>query len=153
MERTHLANGYPADALRGGGRVGGVCRLLVFAWMLLPPQPDPALAGPGFHMADALVCTIEASTAPDEIGKKIALSGLATEAPKAVFENYIRSSMAKLFESDAILVIQLVAAVSGSVDTIVIDKRSGRFAHTAAGSFPAEVHAVSETGTCRPETE
>ncbi|MCU0560124.1 MAG: hypothetical protein MUD16_08010 [Desulfobacterales bacterium] len=102
-------------------------------------------------MADALVCTIEASTAPGDIGKKITLSGLTTEAPKAVFENHIRSAMVKLFESDATLVIQLVATVSGSVDTIVIDTRSGRFAHTAAGSFPAELHAVAETGTCRPE--
>jgi hypothetical protein len=124
---------------------------LLLTALLLRPQPDPALAGPGFSMADRLVCTIEKSTLPDDIGKTIVLSGLSTEAPKAVFENHIRSSMVRLFESDTTLVIQLVATVSGSVDTIVIDTRSGRFAHTAAGSFPAEVHAVSETGTCRPE--
>jgi hypothetical protein len=136
---------------REDSRRRAVRGLLLLTALMIPPQPDPATAGPGFQMADALVCTIETSTQPDDIGKKISLSGLTTEAPKAVFENHIRSSMVKLFESDAALVIQLVAAVSGSVDTIVIDTRSGRFAHTAAGAFPAEIHAVAETGTCRPE--
>lgn len=125
-----------------------LCLVLLAALLI----PAPALADPAFRMADALVCTIETSTTPDDIGKKITLSGLTTEAPKAVFENCIRSSMVKLFESDATLVIQLVATISGSVDTIVIDTRSGRFAHTATGSFPAEMHAVAETGTCRPES-
>jgi hypothetical protein len=36
------------------------------------------------------------------------------------------------------------------MDTIVIDKIGGRFAHTAAGSF-LTVHALAETGSCRPE--
>ncbi len=132
-------------------RRGGVFGLLLLAVLLCPPQPNPAFGGPPFTMADALVCTIERSTIPGEVGKKIVLSGLTTKSPKAVFENHIRSSMVKLFESDATLVIQLVATVSGSVDTILIDTRNGRFAHIAAGSFPAELHAASETGTCRPE--
>ena len=101
-------------------------------------------------MADALSCTIETSSTPAEIGKKISLSGLMTAAPQVVFENHVRSSMIKLFESGQTLVIQLVAAISGSVDTLVIDKRTGRFAHTAAGSF-LEVHAIAETGNCHPE--
>jgi hypothetical protein len=111
---------------------------------------NPPMAFAEFRMSDALICTIEASSAPAEIGKKIAITGLATAAPQAVFENHVRSTMVKLFESEQTLVIQLVAAVSGSVDTFVIEKRTGRFAHTAAGSF-LEVHAVAETGTCRPE--
>ena len=36
------------------------------------------------------------------------------------------------------------------MDTIVIDKIGGRFAHTAAGSFLTD-HALAETGSCRPE--
>lgn len=111
---------------------------------------NPPLAAQEFHLSDTLVCTIEASTTPAEIGKKISLSGLLTAAPRAVFENHVRSSMAKLFETEQTLVIQLVAAISGSVDTLVIDKRTGRFAHTAAGSFLG-VHAIAETGSCRPE--
>jgi hypothetical protein len=59
--------------------------------------------------------------------------------------------MVKLFESEKTLVMQLVATISGSVDTIVIDKLTGRFAHTAAGSFLAGVHAIAETGSCRSE--
>jgi hypothetical protein len=101
-------------------------------------------------MSDSLTCTIETSSTPAEIGKKIFLTGLTTAAPQVVFENHVRSSMVKLFESEQAVVIQLVAAISGSVDTLVIDKRSGRFAHAAAGSF-LEVHAIAETGSCRPE--
>jgi hypothetical protein len=113
-----------------------------------PGNPPPAAAE--FRMSDALTCTIETSSAPVEIGKKIALTGLTTAAPQVVFENHVRSAMVKLFESDQTVVIQLVATVSGSVDTLVIDKRTGRFAHTAAGAF-LEIHALAETGRCRPE--
>lgn len=127
---------------------GSLIRALV---VLIAAAATPAWAGPDFKMADTLTCTVEASSTPAEIGRKFVVSGLTTETPKAVFENHIRSSMVKLFENDATLAIQLVATVSGSIDTIVIDKRRGRFARTAAGSFPAEVHAVSETGTCRPD--
>jgi hypothetical protein len=132
-------------------RKGRDLGLLLLAAVALHPAQDHALADAPFQMADTLVCTIETSTQPDETGRKITLSALTTDSPKAVFENHIRSSMVRIFESEAALVIQLVAAVSGSVDTIVIDKQRGRFAHVAAGAFPADVHALSETGTCRPE--
>jgi hypothetical protein len=111
---------------------------------------NPSLAASGFTMSDSLACTIEASSTPEEIGKKIFITGLTTAAPQAVFESHVRSSMVKLFESEQTVVIQLVAAISGSVDTLVIDKRTGGFAHTAAGSFLG-VHAIAETGSCRPE--
>jgi hypothetical protein len=120
------------------------------AMVLLLALGHPPPAAAEFRMSDALTCTIETSSAPVEIGKKIALTGLTTAAPQVVFENHVRSAMVKLFESDQIVVIQLVATVSGSVDTLVIDKRTGRFAHTAAGAF-LEIHALAETGRCRPE--
>jgi|MudIll2142460700_1097286.scaffolds.fasta_scaffold50015_3 hypothetical protein len=126
-------------------------RLFLFAMIIFYPLVNPALAAPEFKMADALTCTIETSSNPDEIGRKISLSGLKTATPLAIFESHIRSSMVKLFESDKTLVMQLVATVSGSVDTIVIDKLTGRFAHTAAGAFLTDVHAVAETGSCRSE--
>ena len=127
-------------------RFGFYLMVMILSHLLGDPPPSAA----EFRMADALSCTIETSSTPAEIGKKISLSGLMTAAPQVVFENHVRSSMIKLFESGQTLVIQLVAAISGSVDTLVIDKRTGRFAHAAAGSF-LEVHAVAETGSCRPE--
>ncbi|MCU0538827.1 MAG: hypothetical protein MUF46_02925 [Desulfobacterales bacterium] len=146
-----MRSARPPEACSRSPLTGMRCGLIFLAALSGAPQSTPALAGPAFKMADALVCTIETSTQGAEIGKKISLYGLTTATPKAVFENHIRSSMTRLFESDSTLVIQLVAAVSGSVDTIVIDKQSGRFAHIAAGAFPAEIHALSETGTCRSE--
>jgi hypothetical protein len=148
MRRLAGRGSHSAASLR---LATGVAGLLLLAATIVDLQVNAAFAGPAFTMADSLVCTIERSTSPDDVGKKIVLSGLTTEAPRAVFDNYIRSAMVRLFESESTLVIQLVAKVSGSVDTIVIDKLSGRFAHTAAGAFPAELHAVSETGVCRPE--
>jgi len=124
--------------------------LFLMVMILAHSIGDPPPAAAEFRMSDTLICTIEISSTPAEVGKKISLTGLMTAAPQAVFENHVRSSMVKLFESEQTLVIQLVAAISGSVDTLVIDKRTGRFAHTAAGSF-LEVHAIAETGSCRPE--
>lgn len=123
---------------------------LLMAGVLLYALGNPPPAAAEFRMSDTLVCTIETSSDPVEIGRRIALSGLTTAAPQVVFENHVRSAMVKLFESDRTVVIQLVATVSGSVDTLVIDKRTGRFAHTAAGAF-LEIHALAETGSCRPE--
>lgn len=120
--------------------------VMILSHLLGNPLPTAAQ----FRMSDTLICTIETSSTPAEIGKQISLTGLMTATPQAVFENHVRSSMIKIFESGQTLVIQLVAAISGSVDTLVIDKRTGRFAHTAAGSF-LEVHAIAETGSCRPE--
>jgi hypothetical protein len=146
-----LAAGYrmrdKSNALnRPTTRFGFFLTVMILAGLLGNPPPAAA----EFRMSNALTCTIEASSIPDEIGKKVALTGLMTATPQAVFENHVRSSMVKLFESEQTLVTQLVAAISGSVDTFVVDKRTGRFAHTAAGSF-LEVHAVAETGSCRPE--
>ena len=118
--------------------------------LLIAASVSPLDAEQDFRMADTLICTIDQSTQPADETKTITLNGLTTATPQAIYENHVRASMVKVFESDETLVVQLVAAVSGSVDSIVIDKTGGRFAHTAAGTF-LRVHAVAETGTCRPE--
>jgi hypothetical protein len=139
-----LDKGYTLN--RSITRFGFFLMAMIFSHTLGNPPPAAA----EFRMSDALICTIETSSISEETGKKIALAGLTTTTPQVIFENHVRSSMVKLFESEQTLVIQLVAAISGSVDTLVIDKRTGRFAHIAAGSF-LEVHAIAETGSCRLE--
>ncbi len=120
------------------------------ALLLLPALASAAAAGEPFRVGEALLCTVERSSLPGNAGKRILLAGLDSPAPKAVFENHIRAALSRIFDSEEILVLQLVAAVSGSVDTFVVDKTAGRFAHVSAGIFPVEVHAAAETGTCRP---
>lgn len=120
------------------------------AFLLLPALASAAAAGDSFRMGEALLCTVERSTIPGGAGRRIFLSGLDSPAPRAVFENHIRAALSRIFDSEEVLVLQLVAAVSGSVDTFVIDKAGGRFAHVSAGIFPVETHAAAETGTCRP---
>lgn len=119
------------------------------ALLLLPALASAAAAGDSFRMGEALLCTVERSTIAGGTGKRILLAGLDSPAPKAVFENHIRAALSRIFDSEEILVLQLVAAVSGSVDTFVVDKTAGRFVHVSAGIFPVETHAAAETGTCR----
>jgi hypothetical protein len=144
-------SGYriPAESKPTNWPIAGFGLFLVVL-ILSNALEKPSLAASEFKMSDSLTCTIETSSAPAEIGKKISLNGLTTATPQVAFESHVRSSMAKLFESENTLVIQLVATVSGSVDTIVLDKRTGKFAHAAAGAF-LEVHAIAETGSCGPE--
>ncbi|MEJ5357387.1 MAG: hypothetical protein WHT06_01825 [Desulfobacterales bacterium] len=120
------------------------------ALLLLPALASAAAAGEPFRMGEALLCTVERSSVPGGAGKRLLLAGLDSPAPKAVFENHIRAALSRIFDSDEILVLQLVAAVSGSVDTFLVDKAAGRFVHVSAGIFPVEVHAAAETGICRP---
>lgn len=120
------------------------------ALLLLPALASAAAAGEPFRMGEALLCTVERSSVPGGAGKRLLLAGLDSPAPKAVFENHIRAALSRIFDSEEILVLQLVAAVSGSVETFVVDKAAGRFVHVSAGIFPVEVHAAAETGTCRP---
>jgi hypothetical protein len=101
-----------------------------------------------FAMADNLMCIIEKSSEEKEIGNRISLIGLLTDGPKVLYGSGVTSPMVKVFESSKTLTIQLVASGSGSVDTIVLDKGSGRFARATAGSF-AGIYAMAAVGTCR----
>jgi hypothetical protein len=136
------------DTARGRRIIGA--RLLVLVLIISRAWGSLSLDASEFRISDSMTCTIETSSHPSEIGKTISLTGLMSATPQAVFENHVRSSMVKLFETERTVVIQLVAAISGSVDTVVIDKRTGKFAHTAAGAF-LDVHAIAETGSCRPD--
>lgn len=105
-----------------------------------------------FSMRSNLMCTIEQSSDRSEIDRKISLIGIDTEQPKILFEGHKGESsgtspMKKIFETSDALTLQLVASLTGSVDTFVIDKKSGKFARAAAGNL-AGVYASASLGSC-----
>ena len=104
---------------------------------------------PNFQMADNLSCRIEASSHKADIGQTISLLALTSEKPKVLFSGSGGTSpMQKLFESDDTLVVQLVASISGSTDTVVLNMKNGTFARSTAGNF-AGVSASAGIGSCK----
>lgn len=102
---------------------------------------------PGFSMRDELVCTMARSSTPGDVGGTISLLGLEGTDVRVVFESGTRSPMTKIYETDDTVVLQLTATATGSVDTLVIDKQSGKFSRATAGSL-AGLYASAAVGTC-----
>lgn len=105
---------------------------------------------PGFVMDNDLACTILYSTDRSDIGKKISLLDLKTDQTRALFEHkeYAGTSpLKKIFEDDDIVVLQLVAYLSGAVDTISVNKKSGIFLRSAMSGMLGDVSASK--GNCK----
>ena len=102
----------------------------------------------GFIMSDNLMCTVKRSSDKKQVGEKITLMGLTTTQPKAKFEIGVTSPLQKIFESDSILTIQLIASLTGSVDTFVIDKKNGHFSRATAGFFFG-IYSSASIGICQ----
>ena len=127
----------------------GLASLVVGLLMTVVFPGKVVTSNDGFVMKDNLMCTIEQSYDRQERGYKIALIDLQTTSPRVLYSGTGEtSSMAKLWESDKTLAIQLVATATGSVETIVIEKKTGRFSRAAAGSL-AGVYSYAQLGSCR----
>ena len=106
-------------------------------------SPVPQVISPS-----RLVCTIERSDEREEVGKNIVLSNLNTDQPRALFPSGVNSPMTKISDTPDILVIQIVASGSGSVDTITVYKSTGKYEREARGSFLGD-YSHSDSGQCR----
>ncbi len=100
----------------------------------------------GFYMDDNLSCEILTSSKRDEIGRKVSLINLNTSNPKVLFEDGFSSPLKISFETERMLVLQLLAT-SGSTDIFSIDKTSGVFARTGTGVL-LDVYAIASKGNC-----
>lgn len=101
-----------------------------------------------FTMANNLPCVIRKSSDKKSIGDRISLLGLESDNPRVLFDSGVDSPMNKLFESNELLVIQLVASGSGSVDTIHLDKQRGAFLRTTSGIFLGHYDSHYFKGDC-----
>jgi hypothetical protein len=101
-----------------------------------------------FIMADNLMCKILVGSDRDKIGNNITLMGLLSDKPRVKYENGGTSPMQRVFESESTLTIQLIASGTGSVDTFVINRKTGHFSNAAAGSL-AGVYSYAAVGICK----
>lgn len=110
---------------------------------------DPSTLGePGFVMSDNLMGTLIKSSSHDQIGDKVTFVGLNSNQPKVVFESGTTSPLQKIYESERTLTLILVALGSGSIDSFVIDKKTGKFARVTAGNVYG-VYATAAVGTIK----
>ena len=126
-----------------------------------PPGKQPSQAAaldgkqlsahPDFAMGDNLMCTILQSSQRGKVGQKISFIGLTTVNPKVLFESGVTSPIRKEFESENTLTSVLVASGTGSVDSLVLDKLTGKFARieVAAPFLGESISAVASLGACR----
>jgi hypothetical protein len=103
---------------------------------------------PAFQMSNNMMGTILQSSDREEIGHKVSFIGLNTNEPKVLYESGVTSPLQRIYESDRTLTLQIVASGTGSVDTFVIEKKTGKFARAAAGSL-AGVYASAGLGTLK----
>lgn len=99
-----------------------------------------------FIFGNTTMCINEKSQL-DEIGETMAMTDLEKENPIVIFPSGGRSTMKKISETDDILVIQLVASLTGSTDVITLFKKSGKFERESKGSLGGD-YSFKYSGHC-----
>ena len=100
-----------------------------------------------FLFGNNLQCVVISSTEKADIGKTISLLGLETDRPHALFDSGTDSPMKKVSEYENALAIQLVTP-SGSIDSILLDKKTGLFVRSAMGNSIG-MYAIASKGACK----
>ena len=101
-----------------------------------------------FFYGSNLFCEISTSTDKQEKVKNLTLTNLDSETVTMVLDNGYSYPLKKTFENSETLTIQLTATVTGSTDLVVLNKKSGNFTRTQAGSFLGD-RSVSQNGRCK----
>jgi hypothetical protein len=131
--------------------VAGVALVAVLCGVqfgLRPVQADELPQLPAIGFLDTVKCRIDQSWGNGVRENFFYLTGLKTDSPKAIFEGGSSSPLTVAFNDNHTLTLLLVASASGSVDAIVIDKATGQFARSAAGSLLG-LYSSSQLGTCK----
>jgi hypothetical protein len=98
-----------------------------------------------FVWKDSAFCTQQRSSTKRSIGYVFTLSGLTSEKPSATFQSGNATPLEVAFQDEGIITLQQIAWATGSVDTIIVDKRSGTFTRTETGAS----YAIASVGSCR----
>jgi hypothetical protein len=102
-----------------------------------------------FAFASNMYCDVVSATDPDSVGESIDFLDVNSESPRVRFgRTGVRSPMNKVFETEGLLVVQLVASGSGSVDALTLNKSTGLFVRTYSGGVTA-LYAGAAHGFCR----
>lgn len=103
---------------------------------------------PSFQMMNNLIGTIQQSSDKKEIGKKVSFIDLNSTMPEVLLESGMTTPLQIIYNTDETMTLQCVAKWSGSTDTFIIDKKTGKFARASAGSFLG-VYATASLGTLK----
>lgn len=112
-----------------------------------PIDGDGIPESEAFSIREHMICKVARSSSPDTIGTSFSIAGLESGHPSLAFENGAKVQMQVVFSDPEVLTLQMIASASGSADTIVIKKKSGRFARAAAG-YALGAYATASVGDC-----
>lgn len=101
-----------------------------------------------FALASSMHCEVASATNPDDVGESIDFLDVDSETPRVQFgATGVRSPMKRIVETEGLLILQLVASGSGSIDTLTLDKSTGLFVRTYSGDFTG-LYAGAAHGFC-----
>jgi hypothetical protein len=101
----------------------------------------------GFVYGPNLVGEVKKSVIAADVGTTIVFSGLDSTQPRAIFPSSGGNSPLKIiFETASEIGLQL--NTGSSLDSFVIDKKTGLFARTWSGNFDG-VYAGASLGACK----
>lgn len=135
-------------ALIIGGFIGYSLKTSQIQEQLFPSEIEEVEGVPGFLMMNNLSCQILYSTNREDVDKNISLLDLFSNSPGFLSPNGGTSPMQKMYETEDVLTMLLVASGSGSIDGFVLNKKTGTFARVSTGSFLG-VYAVASKGNCK----
>jgi len=113
-------------------RIGFITIVLLFA--------VPALAW-SIDGRNSLIGTVTESPAKDKLSKQVTFVDLRTDHPVVVYPSGYDYKMTKVFESEDLIVLQFVAHITGSTDTIYIEKKALRFLIVTVGALEGVVES------------
>lgn len=132
-----------------GGIIGYLFNEFRIQRQLFPSPNFEKIKGiPNFTFRNNLSCQILYSTDKEEIGKQISFLNLFSDNPSVLFSTGYTLPMHKVYETESVLTMVLIASGSGSIDAFVLDKKTGIFARVSAGSFLG-VYSVASKGKCQ----
>jgi hypothetical protein len=82
------------------------------------------------------------------VGEVLTVINLRSDQPRVSFQTGVTSPVQRVYEDDSSVTLILIASGTGSIDAIIIDKESGKFARVQATKF-AGVHATAAIGIFR----
>jgi len=98
----------------------------------------PAMAEP-IDGRNSLIGVVTDTPDKDKLNKQVTFVNLSMDNPVVVYPSGYDYKMSKVFENEDLTVLQFVAVITGSTDTIYIEKTAHRFLIVTVGALEGVV--------------
>jgi hypothetical protein len=98
----------------------------------------PVLAQP-FDGGKSLIGTVTDSPDKAKLNQQVTFAGLSTSHPVVIYPSGYDYKMTTVFENEDLIVLQFIADITGSTDTIYIEKKAHRFLIVTVGALEGVV--------------